>query len=250
MSDLNNKNEEIEMYDEEVNTSTGSKIINIIASPSKALNAIKQKPNLLIPILLVIFVPVLYYVGFWNSIEIQMIRTIEAQFELQGTEVTQEILDLSLGLAKWGTPLSVAVFSIIGGFFSATYYFICGKIAKSEMSFKQTASLVFHVMIISLFSWVLMMILTLVGIDFKMEIPFTSLASLFPNSMESTFMFGLALPIEVFSVWGSVITYYGLRIIGDMSKKAAIISVVLAFATGIAISGGSFLLTSFMSTFT
>lgn len=246
MSDLNSQNEELGM-EEEVNTGALSKIINIIVSPSKALAGIKEKPNLILPMLIVILVPIFYYVVFWSSVELQMIRTIEAQFELQGQEVTQDLLDLSLGLARWGTPLMVVLTTLFGGLISGTYYFICSKMAETNMTFKQSMSIAYHVMIISLFSWILMMVFTLVGVDFVMEVPMTSLASLLPSSMSTSFWYGLALPIEVFSIWGAVVTYFGLRIVGEMSKKTAMISVIVAFLIGMFLSAGSFILASLLN---
>lgn len=247
MSDFNNENVEVTVDNEEVNLSAISKVVNIVVSPSKALKAIKFNPNLLFPMLIVMLVPVLYYVGFWSSIEVQMIRTMEAQFEVQGLEATQDMIDMSLGFARWGTPIMVVIGVLIGGVISTLYYFVCSRIAKSEVAFKQIFSLVFHVMIISVFSWILMMVLTLAGVDFMMEVPMTSLASLLPSSMNTSILYGLALPIEVFSIWGSVITYFGLRIVADMSKKASMISVILAFSFGMLISAGSFMLASLMN---
>lgn len=248
MSEMNNQNEELGMDEEIVESGAISKLVNIVIAPSKALKGIKVKPNLIIPMILVVLVPVIYYVAFWSSIELQMIRTIEAQLEVQGQEVTQELLDLSLGFAKWGTPVMVVITTLFGGLISGTYYFICAKMAESTLSFKQSMSIAYHVMVISLFSWILMMVLTLAGIDFIQEVPMTSLASLLPSSMNTTFLYGLALPIEVFSIWGSVVTYFALRIVAEMSKKTAMISVIVAFLIGMFMSGGWYILASLLNT--
>lgn len=248
MSDLNKRNEEIETNQEELAVSTNflGKIVNIIVAPSKALKAIKKKPNIIIPMLLVSIIPALYYIIFWDSVEIQLIRVIEASFEMQGSQATQEMMDLAMPFLVFAPILIIAVL-LFSGIFSATYYYICSKIAKSGMTFKESVSLAFHVMIIASLSWVLNMILTLVGIDFSMELPLTSLASMLPSSMNGTFLYGLALPVEVFALWGMVVTYFGLQIIAKMSKKAAAISVLIYLFAGMLYTGGSLALTNYMN---
>lgn len=99
--------------------------------------------------------------------------------------------------------------------------------------------MIYHVMVISTFSTILLVILSLLNIESELTVPMTSLASLFPSSMRTSVLFGFALPIEVFSIWGTCVTYFGLRIVANMSKKAALISVLLAFVAGVLITGGS-----------
>jgi hypothetical protein len=162
-------------------------------------------------------------------------------------EISPEMMDMQMNLAKVMTPLSVVGGAILSGLIGGLYMFICGKIAKSEITFKQSASIAYHMGIIGTLSYLLFMLFMLVGIDFSLTEPLTSIASLLPNSLEGSVVHGLLLPFEVFSVWGSVVSYLAFRIVGDMSKRASIISVMVAFGFGILVSGGSAVLTSLMS---
>lgn len=244
MNEVNSHNESD--VEEVISTSAVSKIVNIIIAPSKALEAIKKKPNVLLPMFLVVLIPALYYVIFWDSVEIQMIKLIEESIEMQGVEATQEMMDLSMPFVKF-TPLLIVGGILFGGVFSAIYYYVCSKIAKAKMTFKEVISLSFHLLIISSLSWFLNMLLTMLGIEFSMDLPLTSLASLLPSSMAGTFLYGLALPLEVFGIWSLIVAYFGLQIIGKMSKKASMTSVFVYLFGGMLYMGGSLALTNFMN---
>lgn len=226
------------VLEEEITTNVFGKVVNIVIAPSKALRGIKEKPTILLALFIGILLPALYYILFWGNIELQMIQVLEDQAASMGTALTAEMLELQLKIVRWTTPLTIAVGPVFGGLITALYYFICSKIAKSALTFKQAASIAFHVGVISSLASVLYMVFSVVGLDFNISEPLTSLASLLPNSLDASVLHGVLLPIEVFNIWGLFVTYLGLRIVGEMSNKAATISVGIALAFGVLISGG------------
>jgi len=159
-------------------------------------------------------------------------------------EVTQEMMDLQLTITKFSLPIGIVFGMLFAGLLNGVYCFVCAKIAKSEVRFKQLISMAYHILVVGSISYLLNIVLTLVGVDINMNVPITSLASLLPESFGGTFLFGAALAVEVFSLWGVVLTFYGLRIIAQMSKKAALISVLISFVFGLVFSGGSIMLSS------
>ncbi len=55
------------------------KVLKIIASPQEALRAIKEKPNILIPLVIIIILPMIYYIAFWSTLEPKLIMETETR---------------------------------------------------------------------------------------------------------------------------------------------------------------------------
>ncbi len=223
------------------------KALLIITSPLKALSEINRKPNIMVPLLIIIVFPMLYYLIFWNNLEPKLISDLENKMLGLGFEPTMEMIELQMKILRITYPLQGVFTALIGGLISGTYYFICAKIAKSKVRFKKIISLVYHVAIISTLAVVLNMILTAVGMAVSLTEPITSLASLLPDSIEATFFYGAAMTVEVFTIWGTIVTYFGLQIVADMSKKAALITVLLGYALSMTYVGGSMVLSQLAS---
>lgn len=222
------------------------RIPGIIFSPIKTLESIKIKPTLLWVMLTLCIVPVICMLLTWSNYETMMTLQLEQQMETMNVEVTQEMMDLQLTVSKVTLLVGSLVGLLISGIISATYYFVCAKITKSQVSYKQMLSLAYYVLVISLISSVLNVMIIWAGVEVNSSVPITSLASLLPSSLSGTFIFGIALVIEVFSIWSLVILYFGLRIVAQMSKKASLISIGIAFSFGALLSGGSMLLSSLL----
>ena len=233
-----------EPQEEVVQMNVFAKIVGIIFSPLKTLEAIKAKPTLLIVMLVICIIPMISIFLTWSSYETELIMQLEQQFETMNLEVTQEMMDFQLMITKFSLPIGIVFGMLFAGLLSGVYYFVCAKIAKSEVRFKQLISMAYHILVVGSISYILNIVLTLVGVDINMNVPITSLASLLPESFAGTFLYGAALAIEVFSLWGVVLAFYGLRIIAQMSKKAALISVMISFIFGLVFSGGSIMLAS------
>jgi hypothetical protein len=248
--ETNEINDTNEMYEnkgmEEVNTSPIVKMANIIFAPTEAFKAIKSKPNWFIPLLITMLAPIVYYLVCWGQFEVTMIREIEKQLEGTGQVVTESMMELPLTIAKVSTFVFTPIGVVIGMLFVAFVYFIVAKIIKSPAGFKQIFSMTVHIGILSVFTWLIMMVMTLI----KGEMPtvsVTSLSSLLPESMNGSVLSAVLAPIEVISLWSLYITYIGLRIVASFSKKAAGITVGLSFLFGASISVITVLLTNMAS---
>jgi hypothetical protein len=242
--DRNEKNEDETM--EGGTTSTIVKMANIIFSPKEAFKAIKSKPNWLVPLLITMLAPIVYYLVCWGQFEVTMIQEIEKQLEGSGQVMTESMMELPLTIAKVSTFVFTPIGVIIGMLFVAFVYFIVAKIVKSPVGFKQIFSMTVHIGILSVFTWLIMMVMTLI----KGEMPsvaVTSLSSLLPESMNGSILSAVLAPIEVISLWSLYITFVGLRVVASFSKKAAGITVGLSFLFGASISVITVLLTNMAS---
>lgn len=223
------------------------KMIGIVLSPIETLKALEYKPTVLLPMIVVPILSMLYYLIFWNDYEVEAIRALEAQFSAINMELTSEMLEMQLSVMKVSVPAMVVVFYFIGILVNAVYYWVVCKIVKSKVTFKKIMSLVVHISVISIFTWVLYAVMTSITGEANITESVTSIASLLPESIKGTFMYGFISPIEVFSLWGLCLTYFGLRIMAKISKRSAMISVgVLLLLQGLMV-GGSLVLSSFLS---
>ncbi|MDF1618058.1 Yip1 family protein [Petrocella sp. FN5] len=240
-----NENEEMEEFEGETSSAI-VKMANIIFSPTEAFKAIKAKPNWLIPLLITMFAPVVYYLVCWGQFEVSMIKEIEKQLEGSGQVMTESMMELPLTIAKVSTFVFTPIGVLIGMLFVAFIYFVVAKIVKSPAGFKQIFSMTVHIGILSVFTWLIMMVMTLI----KGEMPtvaVTSLSSLLPESMDGSILSAVLAPIEVISLWSLYITFVGLRVVASLSKKAAGIIVGLSFLFGASISVITLLLANMAS---
>ncbi|PKM67397.1 MAG: hypothetical protein CVU95_06710 [Firmicutes bacterium HGW-Firmicutes-2] len=250
IKDMNESNDLYDMNEDETmeggTTSTIVKMANIIFSPKEAFKAIKSKPNWLIPLLITMLAPIVYYLVCWGQFEVTMIQEIEKQLEGSGQVMTESMMELPLTIAKVSTFVFTPIGVIIGMLLVAAYYFVACKIAKSQVGFKQIFSMTVHIGILSIFTWLIMMVMTLLAGEMP-AVTVTSLSSLLPESMNGSVLSAVLAPIEVISLWSLYITFLGLRIVAQLSKKAASITVGLAFIFGASISVITVLLTNLTS---
>lgn len=225
---------------EKVNTNMFKKIVNIIVSPQEALKAIEAKPNVILPIIIVMLVPFLYNYLLWDQLKGPIIVALENQYAAMGLDMSAQGMDMAINSVKLISYFQ-GVFAVLLGLISGLYYFICSRIAGSDVSYKKVISLVYHVMVIGTLIYLVNTVLVLLGVDVSSN-AVTSLASLLPASMAGGTLFAFLSTIEVFKIWGMIVTGFGLMVVAGMSKKASVISVLLAYGVTVAFVVGSMLI--------
>ena len=204
-------------------------LLGMIWSPTEQFERIRERPLIWGALAII---TVLFIIGMWlQSLGVEIP-------ELEG--IPEEQL------------ANVQVFStigiIIGGLFtpvitiliSSFIYWLIAKIVRSDVSFRQLFSMNTYIMIISALS------LIINGIAFALfggspEMMFTSLGSVIDAEGA---MNGLLNSIEVFTIWGVILTAIGLNKVAEFSKGLAwtlsiaffVISVIFAMI-GASISG-------------
>ena len=243
MNEKENTNEtaEVEIDPEYVNMNGFQKAVGIITAPKKTLLALSIKPSYWIPILLIIFVPVIHFLIAWSGYERLIIETVEKTMATSGLEVTDELLNMQMNISKVTMFLAATVGTLIGAALNALYYFIIAKIAKSNVSYGRMFSLRLHTTIIGLLSYIVLTILVLLGSSPQ---SYSSLAMVLPKAMQTTFIGGLLTPIEFFGIWSLIVMYYGMRIVAKVSKKWALTAVIIALLMSMLFTGASLGLTS------
>ncbi len=185
---------------EETNVQKPS-LFGMVFNPTEQFEKIKERPLIWGAMGIVTLLTV---IGTWfMSLGIE-IPEIE---ELPGFEVVTQITMIMTGLF---TPIIVVLIS-------SFIYWIVIKIAKSETTFKQLFSMNTYIMLISAFSMLVNGILTyLLGGDG--ESLFTSLGSMI---YAEGAIAGLFNSLEIFTIWGVILSAIGLHKVGRLSKGLA-----------------------------
>ncbi|MED2036700.1 Yip1 family protein [Bacillus wiedmannii] len=115
---------------------------------------------------------------------------------------------------------------IIGFFISAAVYKVLMMLMSNDTSYKKLLTITVYSSIISLLGLLINTVLALIlggsGKEF-----YTGLGPIFASSGGT--VKGIANSIEVFTIWGFVITWLGLQITAGLSKKKATILMVIFF---------------------
>lgn len=131
-----------------------------------------------------------------------------------------------------GALIGGLIFTPIGFFIAAGFYKIVMMLMGNDATYKQLLSITVYASIISILGVTLNAVLAL-ALGGDGTVFYTSLGPLFE---QGTTMFGIANAIEIFSIWGLVVTGLGLHIVAGLSKNKTIILMVVFFALSTGIS--------------
>ena len=195
-------------------------ILGILWNPTEQFERIKERPRIwgALGIVIVLFVIGMYLTSLGPIPGLEGIPEEElATFKLIGT-----ISMIVMGVL---TP-------IIGALIGTLIYFLIAKIARSEVSFKQLFSMNIYIMIISALS----IVINGIGIALlggTADTMYTSLGSII--SVEGA-MGGLFNSLELFTIWGVILTALGLVKVANFSKGLAWTIAIVFFAIGVIFS--------------
>lgn len=221
--------------------------IKIFVSPNEVFRSIHIKPNFWLPVIITVIVTFGFYLLFFSQYKDFLLQSIEDQMRNAPNPLPEEFIQKTARVSAISTVVMTPIMSIAGVLLSALYYWLFGMILKAQAGYKKYLSLMANVSLITLLSVVVMAIMVLITGEFQIEGPITSLASLLPDSMTMTPIFGMATKIEVFTIWRMILIYLGLKEIAGLSSKKSIIIVATAFVLGMLFSGGSIWFSSLMN---
>jgi len=181
-------------------------LVGMFTSPSLQFERIKEKPKIWVPL---IIISILYTVG---TTLMALSMDVET---LIGTEVPEDQVDLILGFTKVMLAVMGLFIPIFGVLISSVIQLIISKIANAAVTFKQLFSMNTFIMIIGAIGLLLNMAIRF-GIGGNPDIYITSLAGLL-NSEKA----GVVGSIEVFGIWGVILTALGLHKTAQFSKGLA-----------------------------
>jgi len=195
-------------------------IWGMIWSPTQQLERIKERPKIWGALGIV---TVLFVIGMYLS-------SLGIPLEIEGISEDEMAMVSMFGSI---TMIIVGVISpIFGALISTLIYFLIAKIARSEVRFKQLFSMNTYIMIISALS-ILVNGIGIALLGGSAEMIYTSLNSIIgAEGVLGALLGGL----EVFTIWGVILSAIGLHKVADFSKGLAWTISIVFFAIGIIFS--------------
>ncbi|CRK80744.1 Yip1 family protein [Neobacillus massiliamazoniensis] len=188
-------------------------LLGMFTSPGVQFERIRQKPKLWVPLLIV---SILYIIGM-----LLMARMLDAS-TLIDQGVPKDQIDLVLTITKVTVVIAGLLSPIISAIVGSAILLAISKFVNSSVTFKQLLSMNVYIMIIGAVGLVLnMAIRNAIGGDPYVNV--TSLAGLFNQGK------GVLSSLDVFGIWGMVLTAIGLQKTAQFSKGAAWTVAILFF---------------------
>lgn len=197
-------------------------LFGMITSPVQQFERIRERPLIWVAMLIVVILTAIGGLLSAMGAEMPDLKGVEG-----GTAAgVGAIMIVS-------TVLTSLVALLLGVLVISAIHMIIAKIALSAVSFKQLFSMNTYLGMITALGAVLNGIVAAIIGGGEPGFMFTSLGSLLNEPGELGAIAGLWNSIEVFSIWSSIITAFGLQIVAGFSKKLAWTIVIVIFVIGI-----------------
>ncbi|MFF2446121.1 Yip1 family protein [Neobacillus sp. NPDC058068] len=194
------------------------KLLGMFTSPGLQFERIKQNPKIWVSL---IIISIIYAVGMTL-----MALSMDAE-TLGGSGLPEEQEEIFLVVTKVIFAITGIFAPIITIVISSAIHLIIAKIANSAVSFKQLFSMNTYITIIAAVGLIInMSVRFVIGGDPQINI--TSLAGLLNQDKVSVLSF-----IEVFGIWGVILTALGLHKTAQFSKGLAWTIAIAFFLIGI-----------------
>lgn len=202
-------------------------LLGVITSPSLQFERMKQKAPIAVPMLLMALV---YAVigglsAYFLAISPEMVNKLPADVPESAKVFTSPIFVASMG------AVGAAIGTMIMFLISALFYKVCMMIMGNDTTYKKLLSISIFTSVIGVLGGLVNVIL--MAIFGGLDVQYTSLAPLFKSG---TMLHSAAKMIEVFSIWGYVVTAIALQKAAGLRKGQAITLVVIVFAIGLGVS--------------
>lgn len=227
--------EAMQLDQEEVLT-PAKRLIDIFFSPGKVFKSIAIKPNRLLPLVVIGVVTFLLFLLSMGNYKDLMISAMEQQYAQMGIEMSGDYIETITNIMGIVSLIFSPIAVVAGVFLSALYYWLFVKILKGVGTYKQYASVMAHVAMITVLATLVSGITTILTGEYAL-VPLTSLASLLPEGMKQGFLYGALSAVEVFNIWRVILIAIALKQISGLKNSKITIIVGIAFALGLCFSG-------------
>lgn len=204
-------------------------IMGVFFSPTKTFQAIDEKPNFLVPLILIILISiVIAYVIMPTIMPAQMEKQREKLAErgmsdedIERAMATGEKVGSIFGIV--GAGISPIIMLLIA---AGILMFICSVILGGSTSFMKVFSIMSYSWLISLLGG-----LVKIPLIIKQKTPdiHFSPATFLPEEQAKSFFYNLLKSFDIFSIWQYIVLAIGVAIIYKFSNQKAGIAVGILF---------------------
>lgn len=207
------------MNNEEINNEK-PKLLGMLTQPTEEFLKIKRQPVIWVPLIIVSLIMTIG--GIITALNIDYTNDPEIQEAIQLFGMDESfMIQLSAIIIGVGNFIRPAITALI----STIIYLVIALVIKKPVSFSQLYSMNVYILFISALSVLLNGLLSIV-LTGDPTILFTSLAGTLQT--DNIMLEKVLAMIEIFTIWGLVLTIIGLQKVANFSKRAAI-SIVIGF---------------------
>lgn len=207
-----------------------SRIVGVFTSPSNTAKAIGEKPNWLIPAIIILLLMLLFTYLAKPVIIQETVTRVEQMMQSKGAP--QERIDTvlsginkTMGLRMF---IGVTVTTAFGVFiWAAIWLFISNIVLGAQATYAQMLGVNVYRYFITTVG--LLIKLPLMLSKQTMNVHF-SLATFLPDEQKTTFLYKILMQVELFNIWAIVFLSIGIAVVSKLDTKKVWPWVVLVFA--------------------
>ncbi|HLR70193.1 MAG TPA: Yip1 family protein [Pseudogracilibacillus sp.] len=185
-------------------------MFGMIMSPREQFEKIRQNPKVIV---ILITVTILAIISALLALE-----SLDATLEAEMMGFSEDELLIFTIITQITTIVLATILPAIVILIAAAVYLLIAKIANTDVSFKQLFSMLAYIGFVTGLGGLLNGILTYFIAGSDPEVPITSLNSIIGMEGPLGVLFS---SIELFSIWGIILTAIGLQVVAKFSKGLA-----------------------------
>src|SRR5699024_10320786 len=194
------------------------KLLGMITRPTEQFIKLKQQPIIWVPL---IIISLLMMLGTTiTALNVDYANDPELQESIEMLGIDEDVMIKSAAILAGIGSLFIPGFTAL---ISTIIYLVIAKIIKKAVSFSQLYSMNVYVLFISAIGVLFNALLSFV-LSGDSTIMFTSLAAMIQT--DNLMVESVLSMIELFAIWGLILTIIGLQTVCNFSKKFAITIVV------------------------
>jgi hypothetical protein len=207
------------------------RIKGVILSPGMTMDNLVERPRLLLPLIITAVAQAAVYFARYPMYQEYMNNTIAGTLANAG--MTADAIQNYIFLGAAATPLT----TLFGWFLSAVIFFAVFKIFGAKGKFKQYMSIIGYAYIIYVLYYIIVLVASFFTGSLYMNITLTSIANLLPAEMSGSFLYGIAMGIDIFSIWYYCVIAIGMAALSGFRKRNTYILVALIYVAGLIVAG-------------
>ena len=217
------------------------RVAGVITSPGKVMENLKEKPRILFPLFLIAIAQLALYMIrmplYQDFLRKSSLAGAEFAKSLTGIELTPEMIEQSMSQAVIQGIITTPIASLFGWFLTTVIFLAIFKIAGGQGKFKQYLSVIGYAYVISALYLLITLVVSYFSGSLHLDMPLTSIATLFGEEMKGSFIFGMLKGLDVFSIWHYGVIAIGLTIVSGFKKRTVYGIVAGLFIIGLLIAG-------------
>ncbi len=210
------------------------KLVGIVMSPARAAAAIRTKPDVVLPIILLVLSSITPFLINYQAYKDSVVTALNAQSGASGMSAEQlaALANTTIISTIVAAPVLVLVVWLLG----ALILFGAVRIFKGECRYSHILSLTGYAAVFPLLSGALTAVVGLVSGNGFLSTSLTSLPALVPD-LPAGFVAGAASGIELFGIWSVIVQGIGVSVIAGIDRKKAFTIVGVLFVLELLFAG-------------